>query len=75
MELIAQLHTHPKNAFHSHVDDKGSMLLIDGQFSIVIPYFGYIHHDDIEKWKVYRKSGDQWRFIESQEVVQLFQII
>ena len=51
---IAQIHTHPKNAFHSYIDDEGASLLIPGSFSIVIPDYGYIDSTNIDNWAVYR---------------------
>lgn len=38
--LLAWLHTHPGEAYHSQVDDRGSISYVPGFVSIVIPEFG-----------------------------------
>lgn len=73
--LIAQLHTHPGTAFHSHTDDIGSMLLFDGQLSIVIPHYGFVDPLDVDQWKVYKKSSNHWAPVRIKEVKSLFQIL
>ena len=75
LELIAQLHTHPTNAFHSPIDDRGSMLLFNGQLSIVIPNFGDIEMINTDNWRVYRQFESDWGLLQSKEVKKLFQII
>ena len=37
--LVAQIHTHPKDAFHSWADDKWAIVRHEGAFSLVLPYF------------------------------------
>jgi|SRR5579862_939015 len=36
----AQVHSHPKEAFHSFADDEGAFVRHQGALSFVIPYFG-----------------------------------
>ena len=47
LSLVAQIHTHTPNAYHSSTDDKESSLVIPGSFSIVIPDYGYIDNMNI----------------------------
>jgi proteasome lid subunit RPN8/RPN11 len=37
--VVAQVHSHPKRAFHSVADDKWAILRHEGAISIVVPYF------------------------------------
>ena len=37
---LARIHSHPDEAFHSHVDDRNPGLTADGALSIVVPFFG-----------------------------------
>ncbi|MDI1495072.1 MAG: hypothetical protein K8823_378 [Cenarchaeum symbiont of Oopsacas minuta] len=60
---IAQIHTHPANAYHSSIDDDGSVLVLPGSFSIVIPDYGYINKMDINNWAVYRYIDLKWKWI------------
>ena len=39
MSLIAQIHTHPTDAYHSDTDDAYPIATTNGAVSIVIPYF------------------------------------
>ena len=38
--IAAQVHSHPKEAFHSFADDEGAFIRHQGALSFVIPYFG-----------------------------------
>ena len=71
---IAQIHTHPGNAFHSSTDDDWPSIALPGSLSIVIPDFGFIDIDDLDLWEVFQYDGKQWRHISKDEVKQLFQI-
>lgn len=37
--IAAQVHSHPKEAFHSFADDEGAFIRHQGALSFVIPYF------------------------------------
>lgn len=39
MMVAAQVHTHPKEAFHSAADDHGAVIRHVGGLSLVLPYF------------------------------------
>ena len=58
---IAQIHTHPANAFHSDIDDEGASLVMPGSFSI--PDYGYIKSENTDNWAVYRYSDLKWKWI------------
>ncbi|MFX0008911.1 MAG: hypothetical protein ACFE9R_01240 [Candidatus Hermodarchaeota archaeon] len=72
---IAQLHTHPGDAFHSTVDDEHTILSLPGSFSIVFPNFGSIPVNAIDKWVVYRLLDGQWKYQTKNKVKEVFQII
>ena len=72
---IAQIHTHPRSAFHSSIDDEGSELVLLDSLSIVIPNFGFIKKDDLSQWKVYRYTGKSWEHLSDQEVSKICHLI
>ncbi|MBA7512905.1 hypothetical protein ES705_04914 [subsurface metagenome] len=72
---IAQLHTHPGDAFHSSVDDEYTILSLPGSFSIVIPDYGDIPICAIDDWVVYRLLNGEWTLQTKNKVRRLFQII
>jgi len=40
LQVVGQVHTHPRQAFHSDGDDKGAHTAYDGYVSIVLPDYG-----------------------------------
>ena len=73
---IAQLHSHPENAFHSCIDDNNSILTLPGSFSIVVPDFGNISiRDSLNKMVVYRLINEEWVLQSKIKVNKLFKII
>ncbi len=40
LEIVAQVHTHPCQAFHSAGDEEGARIRYDGYLSLVIPNYG-----------------------------------
>ena len=42
--VAAQVHTHPREAFHSQADDKWAIVRHQGAISIVLPYFAKNTH-------------------------------
>jgi len=73
---VAQLHTHPENAFHSCIDDNYSILTLSGSFSIVVPDFGKISiRDGLNKMVVYRLINKKWVLQSKIKVNKLFKII
>ena len=73
---IAQLHTHPGNAFHSCIDECYSILILPGSFSIVVPNFGNILiKDNLNHMTVYRFIDKEWVLQSIDKVNRLFKII
>jgi len=59
---IAQVHTHPEQAFLSATDAQRPMVAADGFLSIVIPSFGFVDLADVGVWRAYEFHGrEQWR--------------
>jgi proteasome lid subunit RPN8/RPN11 len=65
LQVIGQIHTHPKLAFHSNGDIDGARIAYDGYISIVVPEYGrllpslsgaaiYFHRDG-----AFSKLGDK----------------
>lgn len=72
--LMAQIHSHPGEAYHSETDDKYPIVAVVGGLSIVIPDFGF-NPVSIDEWAVYRLfSGKGWLSLSSKEVENLIQI-
>ncbi|WP_316213766.1 MULTISPECIES: hypothetical protein [unclassified Bradyrhizobium] len=63
LALAAQVHSHPKLAFHSETDDKWAIVRHEGALSIVVPHFakGVTAANFIEKTATFRLSAeDRW---------------
>ena len=74
--IIAQLHTHPRDAFHSCIDNHFSILTLPGSFSIVVPDFGnIIINKNLSNLEVYRLLNREWKLKSVEEVKILFKII
>jgi len=71
-QLLAQVHTHPTNAFHSDTDDAYPLVATVGAFSIVIPDFAARQFD----WRdvaVYRLSElNRWVGQTTAQVAEVF---
>lgn len=75
MTLIAQIHSHPKEAYHSETDDRYPIMAVVGGFSIVIPDFGF-REFSLKDWAVYRLIQNKgWNKLKEKEVLSLIQII
>lgn len=57
--LIAQVHSHPTEAFHSTMDDRYAIATVLGSFSIVVPDFA-TGPFEIEKFATYRLLMGRW---------------
>jgi proteasome lid subunit RPN8/RPN11 len=55
--IVAQVHTHPRQAFHSDRDDKYPILLRPGFYSVVIPNFAQ-PPIETEEWFLVRLRDD-----------------
>jgi hypothetical protein len=56
--LIAQVHSHPGEAFHSHIDDNYPLIHRTGFLSIVIPYFGRYGFDEFHRFRTFQYVKD-----------------
>jgi hypothetical protein len=75
MKLIAQIHSHPSEAYHSATDDRFPIVDTYGGVSIVVPDFatGTMSLND---WAIYRLSLDKtWDELSNKQVNSLFKII
>src|SRR5580658_9594761 len=59
LRLIAQVHSHPSEAYHSEADDRYAIVTADGGFSLVVPDFGHAPPSP-SAWAVYRLRGNRW---------------
>ena len=74
--LLAQLHTHPKEAFHSAIDDQLALPRHTGAISIVIPDFAMYWEGDLNQVSVNRHLGKGvWQELGSDVVCELFEIL
>jgi hypothetical protein len=67
LRLIAQIHSHPREAYHSDADDRYAIVTADGGLSLVVPDFGRAAADPAE-WAVYRLTNGRWRELSSDEI-------
>jgi hypothetical protein len=73
--ILAQLHTHPREAFHSAVDDRLAIPQHIGGISIVIPNFGIGWDGDLAATSVNRhQGGARWEELHLDAVDSLFDI-
>jgi hypothetical protein len=73
LRLIAQVHSHPAEAYHSAADDRYAIVTADGGFSLVVPNFGRAP-SDLSSWAVYRLTRGDWQELSPQEVRTLFRV-
>ncbi len=60
LRLLAQVHSHPTEAFHSSADDRYAVATAAGSFSLVVPDFGFVA-PDLRYWAVYRLLAAKWQ--------------
>src|ERR1700690_4586630 len=73
LRLIAQVHSHPQEAYHSAADDRYAIITADGGLSLVVPNFGRAPADPAH-WAVYRLTQGDWQELSAYEVKSLFEI-
>jgi hypothetical protein len=73
LRLLAQVHSHPGRAYHSHADDRYCIVTAEGGFSIVVPNFGF-GPTDLYQWAAYRLTKGIWEELSSRTVKTLFKI-
>lgn len=73
LTLIAQLHSHPGDAFHSETDDAYPMMTEVGGISIVVPHFA---REDLGQmaWAVYRLKKTGWNALDRDASDDLIEI-
>jgi len=69
--ILAQLHSHPGNAFHSPIDDQHPISNKPGFISVVVPNFGTDPTGVGWAWFVLIGAG-RWRQLADREVARLF---
>lgn len=74
-ELIAQLHSHPTNAYHSSTDDEYPIVTTMGGLSLVAPDFAS-RPFDLRDYATYRLSEDAtWDEMREEDVLKLINIM
>jgi hypothetical protein len=73
LRLIAQVHSHPKEAYHSAADDRYAIVTANGGLSLVVPNFGNAPPTPTA-WAVYRLDGKKWRELSQVDVERLFKV-
>jgi proteasome lid subunit RPN8/RPN11 len=73
LRLIAQVHSHPGEAYHSEADDRYAIVTADGGLSLVVPNFGKAAPDP-STWAVYRLHNQRWDELEARELRSLLKI-
>jgi hypothetical protein len=65
---IAQIHSHPREAFLSHIDAQRPFVGVQGFLSMIVPSFGFIDLADVTLWRVYEfERRGQWRELDQAE--------
>ena len=73
LRLIAQVHSHPTEAYHSETDDRYAIVTADGSLSLVVPNFGKAPADPT-LWAVYRLENGLWRELNAAEARSLLNV-
>ncbi len=73
MRLIAQVHSHPGEAYHSEADDRYAIVTAEGGLSLVVPDFGRASADPTS-WAVYRLSNGGWLELDAAQVRSLLSV-
>jgi Prokaryotic homologs of the JAB domain len=73
LRLIAQIHSHPGDAYHSHTDDRYAIVTAEGGLSLVVPDFGQAPAD-LTSWAVYRLGQRGWQELDLEEIRSLFEV-
>lgn len=56
----ARIHSHPREAFHSEVDDRNPGLTAEGALSIVVPNFGRGLRQGLSACAIYVRRASRW---------------
>lgn len=63
LQVVGQVHTHPREAYHSAGDEIGALIRFNGYVSIVLPDYG-TRLPSLEGAAVYMFSADDRRFVQ-----------
>jgi len=74
LRLLAQVHSHPTDAYHSSTDDRYAIVTAQGGFSIVVPDFGK-HAEDPKTWAAYRLGPDGWTPLTADTAARCIQVV
>ena len=73
--ILVQLHTHPREAFHSEADDRMAITKHTGAISIVIPNFAARWSGDFSETAVFIHLGaSRWRQLTAADALGLFEV-
>ena len=76
LTLLAQVHSHPRDAFHSDVDERSPHSAERGFLSVVIPKFGNCRFDSFDDWAVFeQESYEQWRAWDTAEKARRLDVL
>lgn len=67
-----QIHTHPREAFHSSTDDAWALIDTPGFLSIVIPHYG-LGSVGLDGAYLAERSGREWREVAASTRLDIFQ--
>ena len=73
LRLIAQVHSHPSEAYHSDTDDRYAIVTADGGLSLVVPNFGRAGAHPAD-WAVYRLNKGYWKELDEKEIRSLLSV-
>jgi hypothetical protein len=73
LRLIAQVHSHPREAYHSEADDRYAIVTANGGFSLVVPNFGHVDPDPA-LWAVYQLRDRRWLELSKASVQSLIRV-
>jgi Prokaryotic homologs of the JAB domain len=72
LRLLAQVHSHPGEAYHSSTDDRYAIVTTEGGFSLVVPRFA-AGPAAVGICAIYRLHGSEWRELNHDQVARTFQ--
>jgi proteasome lid subunit RPN8/RPN11 len=70
LRLIAQVHSHPNEAYHSTADDEYAIVTTEGGFSFVVPDFG-VAPANPRLWALYRLINGEWIELDEDEAAEI----
>jgi hypothetical protein len=73
LRLVAQVHSHPGEAYHSTTDDRYAIVTAEGGLSLVVPDFAN-GPCAVENCAVYRLCDTRWTSLSPTEIASLFVI-